>query len=242
MEIEFRSRTFGYTQMKKDELAALASDANLLLGLGEEKHPSIVELSKNLIEAKTTEDELRIYEQAMPEIVHNRQMGMSAHRFCYFFFRIFISDDSKEDTPEELASDLRQLGVGSDPNKPDPKITKLIELIKQESPWFKEFRLKNTYKKGLFPCIESTGSTVELRGVFNREMRKGEKIEGYSKDVGFDSEKLVPVISISITLDSGDPNRFVFQGSPDDIESLIERLKAALHKSKMLVELSERMK
>lgn len=239
MVIEFKSRTFGYTQMKEDELAVLASDANLLLSLGEEKFPSLVDFSKSLIEAKTTEDEREIHDEAIEkELIQNRQTAVSIHRFCNYFLRVFNNEDFQGDRIEEIAEDLGQLGV-----KNQDAIIKLLDLIKQKIPWYQEYKLKKTYKRGLFPYLDSVGTTVELRGVFNREISGKETCEEYIEEVKIESNNsLLPVISVSITLDSGDPDKIIFQSSPDAIQLLIERLKAAVHKSEMLVEFSKGVK
>ena len=79
------------------------------------------------------------------------------------------------------------------------------------------------------------GTTEELRGVFSRELKYGEKADEYIKDIKIDKTyTTVPIISVAISLDSGTPDKFCFHASPDSIEWLIEKLRASLYKVKML--------
>ncbi len=232
---EFKSKAFAVNQLNDEGLRALKDDAEIICKVGKANFPQIIQSVKEVILAKTEKDELAIQERMISSgLVQNLQTAMSAYRLILYFFKIFNNDSTKNDSPEMIACDLISLGLKADESA---NVEILLGLIKQEIKWYDEHILKNTFERGLFPNLQSMGTTVELRAVFNREIEGNEKVEEYKKEVKLDKNyPVIPIISIAITLDSGTPSRFVFQASPEGVEKFIERLKASLLKATLLKE------
>lgn len=85
-------------------------------------------------------------------------------------------------------------------NKINPdSLEKLIEIIKVESAWYESYKLQSSYDTGLLTFLKGIGTTVELRGVFNREIEFGENLEDYKKCVEINNEKpVIPTITIAL--------------------------------------------
>lgn len=232
MNTKFQSRIFTHS-FNNEGLEAFKKDIEFLSEIHPEKIESIFDFIKKAICTLTEKEEIEIYDEMLKqEAVPIRQTAVLSHRAINFFFEKFYDEKTKEDTLEEIFSDLIVLGFKEENLQ---SIKKLLTLIKQNSEWYEQYRLKKSFSAGLFPYLKGIGTTVELRGIFNRGIYIGEKIDSYIKDVKINKDNpLVPIISISITLDSGTPDRFCFQASPEKVEWLIEELKSALHKSKML--------
>ena len=235
MAIEFKSRTFSLNLLEQEEVKDLMNDLGVLSKIEHEKLGGVVGAVKEIVLAKTKKDQFEIHNKMVDsQIVPNRQSAIAAHRFVRFFFKIFAEESTKEDNSKDIAADLHTVGLDSNLVS---FTDELLEAIKQEAKWYEYNQLKESFHTGLFPILKGVGTTVELRGVFNREIKYREKVEEYSKEVKLEERcPIVPIISIAITLDSGTPDRFIFQASPEEAEWLIEELKAALHKVKMIRE------
>src|SRR3989338_5408287 len=235
MAIEFKSKTFTISPLNEENLKTLREDAAILCKVESKNFPSVIESVKEIILVKTEKEELEIQEKMITSgLVANLQTAVSARRLINYYFRIFHEDLTKDDSPENIAKDLVAIGLDS---KNLFVIEKLLNLIGQEVKWYDNYRLKKSSKQGLFPYLKSVVTNIELREVFNREIKGKEKVEEYAKEAQLEKDcPAIPIISIAITLDSGTPDRFCFQTSPEDIELLIERLKASLLKTKMLEE------
>ena len=235
MAIEFKSRTFTINPFNDEGLKALKEDVEILSKVDAVNFSQIVDAIKGVILAKTEKDELAIHEGMIAsKLVPNLQTAISARRIINFFFKIFHEDLTKNDAPEDIAKDLVAAGIDQ---KNLIATERLLNLIKQETKWYADYRLKKSFRQGLFPYLQKIGTTVELRGIFNREIKSGEKTEEYAKEAKLENDyPIIPIISVAINLDSGTPDRFCFQASPEDIELLIERLRASLLKAKILEE------
>lgn len=233
--MELKSKTFTINKLPEESLKAIKEDVGTISCLKPEKFSAIIDSIKKIIRAKTEKDELKIQETMIAEgLVPNLQVSTSIRRLINYFFRIFYDDLTKDDLPENIASDFVAFGANSE-NK--NLIEKLLLQVKQESEWYNEYQTKKSFEQGLFPSLARMGTTVELRGVFDCEIEGDEKLEEYTQRVTLEKDcPIVSVISIAITLNSGTPDRFVFQASPEEVKLMIERLKASLHKAQMLTE------
>lgn len=236
MSKEFKSRTFRFGFPEGEHLSAFKEDIIALKDLKESKIEEGIKYVKKLIETNTKKEKYSLFDEAVEsKIVNNHSTIYSLFRVSKYFFEKFQGEDTKRDEPKIIVLDISK-GLEIEKNKL-ATIEILLEKIKKESEWYKQEELKENFEKGLFPNIRGVGTTVGFRGVFNREIRFGEIIEDYSKEVNINEENpLIPTISVALTLDSGSPNRFIFQISPKNTEWLIEELKAALYKVKILNE------
>ncbi len=232
MAREFKSRTFVLGSPEGEELENLKADIELLSTLEPSKWDAVLSYAKEFIIAKTKREELRVLNNLMKSESIPRHVALAAYRFIHFFFRKFTDETTRDDTPKEILADITPLGFTAEDIS---TIEKFLALIKQDAKWYRDYKLKESFRKGLFPYLKGIGTTVELRGVFNREIRYGENAEEYEEEVELEEKSAtVPVISVAITFDSGYPDRVCFQATQDSTRWLIEELKAALHKVKML--------
>lgn len=232
MAREFKSRTFALSSPEGENLENFKSDVELLCTIEPSKGNSVLTYAKEFIIAKTKRDEVHILDDFIKSESIPRHVALAAYRFVHFFFGKFTDETTKDDTPEEILADIMSLGVTIESIS---TIEKFLALIKQEAGWYEDYKLKKSFQEGLFPYLKGIGTTVELRGVYNREIRYGENTEEYEKEVKLEEKgATIPVISVAITFDSGFPDRVCFQATQDSIIWLIEELKAALHKVKML--------
>ena len=91
-------------------------------------------------------------------------------------------------------------------------------------------KTKQMYEEGVLPSLRSVGTTVELRGVFDKVYRSGTPLENYSPEL----KSITPVISIIISVTRGDPKEFMFQATPREIDSLIDHFEAAKKRAEIL--------
>lgn len=236
MDTKFQSKTFMFGFPEGEQFNAFKDDINIIKTFDSSKFEEIIKHIKRIILADTEKEEYKIYNEIVEsKLIENHSIINSFHKIVNSFLKSFSDENAKDDSPEIIIRDIsKKLKIEEEELS---SIKNLLTLIKQNVEWYKQKELKESFEKGLFPFLKGIGTTVELRGVFNREIKLGEDINSYAKEIEINKENpVIPTISISINLDSGTPNRFCFQSSPENIEWLIEELKAALHKSKMLEE------
>lgn len=233
MTLNFLSQTFTRNIPDEETLRGIVHDSNVISRIPPEKHPKILEYAKALIVARTSRDELEILnEMAKDGVVPNLQSAYSTYRFFFFFFRTYNSEYSKNDNPEDVAKDLVTLGTDVESQN---RIQILLELVKNESTWYEDYIRSKSTEEGLVPNLIGVATTAELRGVFNREIEANESPEDFAKELSLvNNESLIPLITVKLSLSSGQPRKIVFQDSPVSIKWLIERLEASLKKSEIL--------
>lgn len=238
MPLEFKSRTFILNQMRDEDLKDFKDDIELFTSAIVQKDlDKIVKFARNILFAKTRKREVEAYkEMVCSRLVPNCQIALASHRIVRYFSNVFSNELTKDDSPEELVEDVSKIGVSS---KGLPIVKELLKLIKKDAQQYHDTILKEIAIEGIFPTIKGFGTTVEMRGVFSRELEYGESLDHYSKEVRVEEgTPLVPVVSVSIKLTSGTPDRICFQASPEIIEWLIEELRASLHKLSLIKKLS----
>jgi len=231
MTIELKSRTFSLNPMSENESSVLKNDAELLAGIEPRRWNNIVKILKELVAAKSESQRRGIEARLVgPDLIPSLHAVAAAHRISRLFFRAFSDEATKDDTPDAIVGDLVTMGCLS-VEKNRESLRELLSLIKKEAGWYDVERRVGATRAGLFPSLTGIGTTAELRGVYTRELEFGEEADSVAQETRLDKGKpFVPVISVALTLDSGIPDRFVFQASPECIEWLIEELRLALHK------------
>ncbi len=236
MDTKFQSRTFRFGFPEGEQFNSFKEDINNLsetLDLSKLK-----DYTKYVSEIVFSDEEERdeIYNKIIDlGLIKDSSKIYSFHRLVNFFFKKFSNESTKDDNAGIIIKDISKvLNINE---KGLSLINELLILIKDEAEKHKQRKRKERYKRGVSPYLKGVGATVELRGVFNREIEIEEDLESYKKDIQIDKETpLIPIISVSLSVDSGTPNEFHFQASQENIENLIKELKTALHKSKMLEE------
>ncbi len=236
MSKEIKSRMFKFGFPEGDQLDAFKNDIFILKEFDASYVERVINHIKKIIKADTKKETYSLYDEIVEsKLVESHSIIYSFHRIAKYFFEKLSEEDSKKDKPEIIVEDIANK-LNLEENQLST-IEILLITIKKEVEWYKLEELKEEFEIGLFPNLKGIGTTVELRGVFSREIKFKEKIENYSKEVEINEESpIIPTISVALTLDSGSPKRFCFQVSPENTEWLIEELKAALHKSNMLKE------
>jgi hypothetical protein len=140
-----------------------------------------------------------------------------------FLAKRLSRDEFQKDSPNDLAEDLRDLGViQADEAK---AVAQVISHVKSELlPEYKKISIAQAYSGGVLPSLRSIGTTVELRPVIEPYFRLGMRPEEYKPKI----INQVFVISVLLTVDSGPVKEFVFQTSPDELEAIVRRLEGTL--------------
>ncbi len=236
MDTKFQSRTFRFGFPKGEHFNSFREDINNLsetLDLSKLK-----DSTKYIPEIVFSDDEERddIYNQIIDlGLITDSSKIYSFHRLVNFFFKKFSNESTKKDSSDIVIKDIsKALNINE---KELSLINELLILIKDEVEKHEKRKRKERYKRGVSPYLKGIGTTVELRGIFNREIEIEEDFESYEKDIQIDKETpIIPIISVSLSVDSGTPSEFHFQASQENIENLIKELRTALHKAKMLEE------
>jgi hypothetical protein len=151
--------------------------------------------------------------------------------FISFFLRQ-IEDQGLEvrrDIPESWGDDLVYLGILDSELKED--FVDFMKALKNISdteyiPLLRQRRAEI----GVLPSLSSTSTTVELRGVFDTSYISGSPIEDYLPK----AMSVVPVISVAISVDIGEPSRFVFQATPEELNLFIDDLRSTIKQADAL--------
>ena len=234
MKTDVKSKIWEAGFFKGEHLESFRDDINNLKEIKTSELRKIIDFVKKIIVTESEKEEYELINKAVDlKIVDNHSIILSFYGVIRYFLKKFNDEKNKVDTPEVIVQDIcNELDYKQEELK---SIIKFLELIKEESAWYDKYKLTKSTSLGLLPYLKGIGTTVELRGVYNREIDFGEKVEDYKKSSKIYSDNpIVPVITIALSLDSGTPNRFCFQSSPQRIVWLIEELKAAIYKLELL--------
>lgn len=234
MATEFQSKTFKSGFSKWENFEAFRNDLEIVnkIDFKSQISDSLIDHVIQYILAKTNDEERKIIEETIKsKLVSNKDVFKAIFRFARIFFEIFIDEDTKDDNPGVLLEDLSiELKV----DKSELATIKvLLETIKNKSTYYEKIKNKEKSRVGVLPYLRGFDTTVDLRGIFNKELGLGDDLDLYFKEVKVEG-KPCPIISVAISLDSGTPDKFYFQASPESINHLINELKAAVYNSEIL--------
>lgn len=154
------------------------------------------------------------------------QAGQVVDHVMFPLLRAFagkFGEAVKTDSPQALIEDLVGLGLISEGEK--AKFLKMVTLLKTEiAPIYEKQQRLQSHAAGVLPSWKGIGATVELRAVLGSNYKMGDDVENY-KPACVD---IVPVASISLRVDQGEPERFYFQLTEHELKDLIDNLKATL--------------
>jgi hypothetical protein len=137
-----------------------------------------------------------------------------------FFLRMLTQDKFSSDRPEDLFDDL----LDSEFVVREHRATFIsaIETVKMVALASIEDINRARTGAGITPSLELAETTVELRGVIKPDFEVGDRAETYEPRImGF-----VPVVSVRIQLDRGQPNDICFQCDEFQWNLLLEHLQA----------------
>lgn len=152
-----------------------------------------------------------------------------------FFYKTFSSDPgidpSATDSPEDIVSDFADLEII--PTDTDSsKFLHLLTALKQFAIQDKPKRLTEKFLKGMFPTLNSIGTTVELRAILDPPYDPSLPVSDYTPNVS----KLIAIASINLKLDNHPHSPFFFQATVPEIQQIIDRLQATIREMTTLDE------
>jgi len=198
-------------------------DLQELLGLSLENRGHFYKAILDSIRAFSQMQKEEILEKLAQETKITRpHLDFAFHALRFLADRL-SSDECQRDMPDDLAEDLRDLGViQADEAK---EVAQVISHIKSELlSEYKKISITQAYVGGVLPTLRSIGTTVELRPVIEPKFRLGMHPEEYKPNI-IDQ---VFVISVHIAVDSGPVKEFIFQTSPDELKAIVRRLQGTL--------------
>ena len=236
MSIEFKSLTFSVGFLDENSLKLLKNDVELLGSIDPPpKWDYVIDRLKELILSESREERREIEVKLVEDnVLPSLQLVGSARRLMGLFFGAFSDDSTQKDTPDDIVDDLKTLGC-LETSKIRESFKGFLSAIKTQVPWYDAEKLVRSVSAGVLPSLRGIGTTAELRGVFKRELRMGEKADTVAEEACLDkNQPLTPVISVALSVDAGIPDRFCFQASPKEISWLIEELRFAIHKARVI--------
>jgi hypothetical protein len=139
------------------------------------------------------------------------------------FLTAFNDEDFAADTPEAWADDLQDNGV-IDAGERGKLLDLLAHLRSNVSSDILQLGQEKGTAIGVFPFLNGVTATVEVRAVLEKRFEPGTDVSDYQPKV----VRAVPVISIAISADSGNPGTFTIQADPQGVQLFIDELEAAL--------------
>jgi hypothetical protein len=144
----------------------------------------------------------------------------SALKIFSFFLRMLTQDKFSGDRPEDLFDDLQDGEfVSSEQRATFIAGVETVKIVAVSS--IEDINRART-GAGITPSFELAETTVELRGIIKPDFEVGDKAESYEpRLMGF-----VPVVSLRILLDRGEPSEICFQCDEFQWNLLLEHIRA----------------
>lgn len=217
-----KSKLFGEFDATDENNKQFISDLKAVCELPPAHRQAIADALPGLLAAST--------EKQMQDRTDTLQRDTGASRllighvcdFAGFFLRQMLDDRLKDEPFADWSSDLVELGL-LEKQQEESFLALLQELKERTLPTVSRVRKELAYGVGVLPSLKSCGTTVELRAIFDKPYRWGISLKDYKPVL----EKVVPVISVRISLDSGEISDIGFQMTPQLTDILIDHLKAA---------------
>lgn len=219
-----KSKLFSRFDIKAESNKDFAADLIYTLTLEEEALSTCLKAVGKVLFGQVPLEKEQIIDQIerdtkLPRIKFAKVMTVMA-----LFLRTLSEPETQDDTPADWAADLQELGLIDAEDKDKQAVfMKMAKSIQSESTSFHDMFTRRRYAAGVLPMLESFSHSVELRAIQERKYKWGDNIDKYKPStIG-----TVPIVSINIFTDVSQNNRFYFQIKEDDIELLIDELRAA---------------
>ena len=217
------SKLFSRFDPKQKENEPFAKDLRQLLDLSTKQRCDVMSGMVLLAREKTERGKKTIYNEVSAKSGLMPLILLDSVGVVRFFVRAFLQEDTESDTPEAWASDLQTLEL-VDASQVAVFIEFFEGLRDQVLPELKQLAQERAYGAGVLPALQGSGTTVELRGVFEKPFSWGTALDDYEPEL----LDVIPVVSVHLSFDSGMPDEIWFQATPDEIELLIGEFRAAL--------------
>jgi len=169
-------------------------------------------------------------------------IAFSVNRFTQSFLSRFSNPKARDESLKDLLHDIQMLDLLPPPKEGKDKLSKsdqisllerFLSALKELADQYRKDELKETTAHGALPYFNGINTSIELRGIYEEELKYGEHlvipIDDLTPSIG-----VIPIVSISIAMDSGTPKRIGFQIDSPRLEYLIQKLRLALTRSREL--------
>lgn len=217
-----KSKLFRRFDLKNPKNKAFHVSIAEALKLTHEQTVKLVNVLPQIVQAQTPAEQFPVLKKfendtAIPPVVLQRIVN-----FASFIIRALSNDDLENEDPELWADDLISSGILAPQLKNE--LLSFITLLKTEClEKIQSTELRQHAESGSLPVFATASTTVEIRGVLKKQYAWGCSIDDFEPEI----DSLVPVISIAIGVDSGLVQQFTFQTTPQNLQYLIDELRAA---------------
>ncbi len=184
-----------------------------------------------LARSRTTMETQTIVTEVLEKTGITRNIFNQVYGIANFVFNQLNdeNDNIREDSPEYWTDDLVSLDmINQDSAEHFSCFFGKLKTVSEVA--LIDIKRTKLYDAGILPSYSSSGTTVELRGVFEKQYRMGMSIDDYSPNL----VEMTPIISVSIKVDRGDPEQLMFQSTPKDLNILIKQLQASVKAASVL--------
>lgn len=152
------------------------------------------------------------------------------------WFSRYATEPQFLDSSESWVDDMIELGIA--PEDQRDRCNAIVNHIRAEFT-AEQTKLKLSRQRaedGLLPRFVDADMTVELRAMFDKDFSAGsEPLTAYSPSVA----GLVPILTLQVELDGGEPDRFYIQLTHEDLKDFISILSAADRQLEVITTVSQ---
>lgn len=228
-----KSVLFRRFDLKHDLENRFVDDLADLLSLSPEDWASVVDALPALVAARTPEEQRPVID-GVEDATGIPVVQLS--RICkqaQFFLSAYHTDDIRDESPSLWAEDLKDAKILRAEDV--ARFIDFMSVLKMKAlEPIESLQRRRSAEAGVLPSMTGSGTTVELRGVFEERYKYGRSVEEYAPKL----TGMAPIISVAITVDSGPLKTLAFQGASQEIGYLIAELQAALKCAQALVDAS----
>lgn len=226
-----KSKLFGQFDPKDEDNKQFLSDLKVACELSTDQRHAITDTLPHLLSLIKAKEKEEATDALQKQTGASQLLIGHVSDFAGFFLRQMLDDRLKDEPFTVWSSDLIELGV-LNRDQESAFLALLQDLKERTLPTLSKVKKQRVYGSGVLPSLKSCGTTVELRGVFDKPYRWGTSLAEYKPVL----EDVVPVISVHITLDSGAISEIGFQMTPDEADLLISEFSAARVNARILSE------
>jgi hypothetical protein len=145
------------------------------------------------------------------------EVAKSLFTIVTFISRVSISQmASPGDFCEDLQTIARDHNIRPLSDGDITRFHKLLSDLATQSSEFRQAAAISQIARGFLPMYDRVHATVELRSTESPLL-----VESLAENVPF---QLIPIASVRVTLDSGDPSEFFFQITEEEVVELVKKL------------------
>lgn len=218
-----KSKLFRQFDLSDEKNKAFSEDLAALLTLTIEQWQVFLTNLSALLASRTQYEREQVLEHIEAKTGLARTVLSRVYSQARFFMSAFREENIRDESPDLWAKDLVTADAMN--SESQEQFVEFISLLKDVAfARVEALQRERRAETGVLPSLKGIGTSVELRGVLKEEYEWGKPVEEYDPKI----EGLIPVVSVAIKVDSGTPDRFVFQAASDEILFMINELQSAL--------------